>query len=114
MAPTVGEAGVTDCALTTTAAVAGDMHPAAFVTVKLYDPADSPDNVLLMPEPAIAPGLITQLPDGKPLKFTLPVATVHVGCTTEPTIGTEGVAGWALITAFAETEEVHPAALVTV
>ena len=30
---------------------------------------------------------------GKPLSITLPVATVHVGCTMVPTFGTFGVAG---------------------
>ena len=35
-----------------------------------------------------------QLPDaGKPLKATLPVAVLHVGCVIVPTVGAEGVAG---------------------
>ena len=49
--------------------------------------------VLLRPEPAIAPGLIVQFPDGKPVKSTLPVATVQVGCVIVPAVGTAGVAG---------------------
>lgn len=77
--PTVGAAGVTGCELITTADVAADVQPAAFDTVKLYDPDDRPVMVLLAPEPAIAPGLIVQLPVGKPLNTTLPVATVQVG-----------------------------------
>jgi len=77
--PTVGAAGVTGCELITTADVEADVQPAALVTVKLYDPGDSPVKVLPAPEPVIAPGLIVQLPAGKPLKTTLPVATVQVG-----------------------------------
>ena len=30
---------------------------------------------------------------GKPFIITLPVATVHVGCTIDPTVGIFGVAG---------------------
>ena len=35
--------------------------------------------VVLAVDPDIEPGLIIQLPVGKPLKTTLPVATAHVG-----------------------------------
>ena len=35
--------------------------------------------VVVVPVPAMAPGLIVQLPDGKPFNITLPVATAHVG-----------------------------------
>lgn len=66
------------------------------------------------PEPAIAPGFIIQPPEGKPLNTTLPVETVQDGCVIRPADGAEGVAGCALITIFADTAEVHPAALVTV
>jgi hypothetical protein len=64
--------------------------------------------------PAIAPGLIVQLPAGKPLRATLPVATAQVGCVIKPTIGADGIAGCALIKTFADNNEVQPAALVTV
>ena len=37
--------------------------------------------------PAIAPGLIVQLPAGKPLNTTLPVATAQVGWVIVPTSG---------------------------
>ena len=56
---------------------------------------------------------MVQLPEGNPLSTTLPVDTVHVGCVMVPTVGAEGVEGWALITTLAEADEVHPAALVT-
>ena len=65
-------------------------------------------------EPDIDPGLRIQLPAGNPLNSTLPVATAQVGCVMVPTIGAVGVTGCALITTFAEAEEVHPSALVTV
>ena len=64
--------------------------------------------------PAMAPGLIVQLPAGKPVSSTLPVATAQVGWVIVPTAGAAGVTGWALITTLAEAAEVQPAALVTV
>ena len=70
--------------------------------------------VVLAVEPVIAPGLIVQLPAGKPLNITLPVAVAHVGCVMVPTVGAAGVAGCASITTSADATEVHPAALVTV
>ena len=51
---------------------------------------------------------------GKPLKITLPVTTVHVGCVIVPTEGAVGGVGTALITTEVEAVEVHPDALVTV
>jgi len=47
--------------------------------VKLYVAAGSPVTVYVAPVPAIAPGLIVQLPAGRPLNITLPVGTAHVG-----------------------------------
>ena len=58
---------------------AGEVHPAALVTVKLYVFAPKPDIVVLEPDPTIPPGLIVQLPEGKPLNTTLPVANPQVG-----------------------------------
>ena len=69
---------------------------------------------VLIPVPDMAPGLIVQLPAGKPVNSTLPVGSAHVGCVIVPTAGAEGVAGCALITTFADAGETHPAALVTV
>ena len=65
----------------------------------------------------IPPGVLVNVhvPDaGKPLKSTLPVAIVHVGCIIVPTTGAVGVAGSALITTLFEATEVHPEELVTV
>ena len=89
--PTIGAAGV--AAVNTTVVDDGEIHPLAFVTVKLWVPTASPDIVTLLPEPDIAPGLIIQFPAGRPLNVTLPVATVQVGCVTVPTTGAEGVSG---------------------
>ena len=46
--------------------------------------------VVLVPVPVIDPGLIVQVPDGKPLNTTLPVDTVQVGCVIVPTVGAVG------------------------
>ena len=70
--------------------------------------------VVLIPVPAIAPGLIIQFPAGKPFKIILPVATAQVGCVIEPTIGADSVAGCVLIITSADATEVHPNEFVTV
>lgn len=79
IAPTIGAAGVIGCTLITTLADAAETHPAELVTVKLYVPVAKPVIVLLVPPPTIAPGLIVQVPVGKPLSTTLPVDSKHVG-----------------------------------
>ena len=82
--PTVGADGVDGCALITTLPDAEDMHPEAFVTVKVYVPAARPDIDVLVPVPVavVPPGVLVNVhvpDDGKPLNATPPVATVHVG-----------------------------------
>ena len=67
-------------------------------------------NVVVAPLPAIAPGLIVHAPAGNPLKATLPVGTVQVGCVMIPTTGGVDV-GTALITTFAEAADVQPVAV---
>ena len=69
--------------------------------------------VLLLAVPVIPPGLIVQLPSGKPFNTTLPVAIVHVGWVIVPTTGLVGVAGCALIAIFAEEAETQKPELVT-
>ena len=64
--------------------------------------------------PVMPPGLIVQLPAGKPLSTTDPVAVVQVGCVMAPTIGAAGAPGATLITTSADAGDTHPAALVTV
>jgi hypothetical protein len=61
----------------------------------VYDPAERPDIVVLIPVPFVVtpPGnLVTvQVPlDGNPFRTTLPVDNPHVGCTTVPIWGSEG------------------------
>ena len=70
--------------------------------------------VVLVAEPEIDPGLVVQLPAGKPLNITLPVAVAQVGCVMVPTVGADDVTGCALTTTLADAVEVHPAVLVTV
>ena len=77
----------------TTLPDAGEVHPSAFVAVKLYVPVAKEDMVVVAPVPAIAPGLIVQFPAGKPLRTTLPVTTRHVGCVIVPIVGADGVEG---------------------
>ena len=53
-------------------------------------PVANPVMVVLLPLPVIPPGLIVQLPAGRPLSTTLPVAVVQVGWVMVPTIGAVG------------------------
>jgi hypothetical protein len=70
--------------------------------------------VVELPVPVIAPGLIVHVPEGKPLKSTLPVATEQEGWIMASICGADGVTGLAIMVALADTSEVHPAELVTV
>ena len=98
-APTIGADGVEGCEVIV--ALVSDMmevHPAEFVTVKLYTPTGKPGKVAVVPLPVIVVlfvvSIIVQIPvAGKPLKSTLPVAIEHVGCITAPTTGAVGVVG---------------------
>ena len=56
-----------------------------------------------------------QVPEaGSPLRATLPVAVVHVGCVIAPVTGADGDDGWAGITTSADKDvDVQPAAFVT-
>lgn len=79
MVPTVGVVGIEGCVLMTTLEVGTEVQPEELVTVKLYVPEINPEMDVLVVDPAIAPGLIVQLPAGKPLNITLPVASVQLG-----------------------------------
>jgi hypothetical protein len=91
--PISGADGAVAEAIITTFADVGDTQPDALVTVKLYVPGISADKVVDVPEPVMAPGLIVQLPAGKPLNITLPVESAQVGCVIVPATGAVGVAG---------------------
>ena len=75
----VSPKGCTGWVLMVTSSDATEVQPSAFVTVKLYVPVASPEIVVSVVEPEMAPGLIVQLPEGNPLNSTVPVATAHVG-----------------------------------
>jgi hypothetical protein len=109
-----GAEGVTGCGSIIMLGVAGEIHPEALVTVYVFVPGVIPVRVVVTPVPAMAPGSIVQFPRGKPLKATLPVAKVQVGCVMVPVTGADGVNGCVFITIFTDAAEVHPAALVTV
>ena len=70
--------------------------------------------VVVVVEPVIPPGFNVQFPDGNPLKATLPVVVIQLGCVIESIIGALAVVGWASITTLAEAKEVQPEAFVTV
>jgi len=84
------------------------------VTVKVRVPALSPEIVILVPVPAVAPGFTTQFPEGNPFKITLPVETEQVGCVIVDMIGALGVTGCTLMITFDVAADVHPKVLVTV
>jgi hypothetical protein len=90
---------------------AGEVQPLEFVTVKLYDPGANPVIVTLVVEPVRFPGLIVQLPDGKPLNTTLPVETVQEGWVIWPTVGAAGTA--LTVTATWESALENPSLTVT-
>jgi len=73
-----------------------------------------PEIVVLIPVPAIAPGLIVQFPVGNPVSITLPAAAAQVVCVIVLKIGADGVTGCALITTLADGKEIHPEPFVTV
>ena len=90
--PIVGAVGT---APITTLELATEVHPLTFVTVNVYvAPAGKPVIVVVVPDPVVVtfPGflVIVHDPDGKPLKATLPVVVVHVGCVIAPIVGAEG------------------------
>ena len=79
MVPMVGAEGVAGCGLITTLADEVEIQPSELVTMNVRVPAASPEIVVLLPLPAMLPGLMVQLPDGKPFKTTLPVASAQLG-----------------------------------
>lgn len=93
--PITGDAGVDGLALITTLPDDSEIHPDAFITVKVYVPAKSPVMVVLVPVPVavVPPGILVNLQvpiEGKPFNITLPVGTEHVGFVIVPTVGAVG------------------------
>ena len=79
MVPMVGAEGVAGCGSMTTLPQEAEMQPSELVTVNVCVPVAKPEIVVLAPLPAMLPGLMVQLPDGKPLNTTLPVASAQLG-----------------------------------
>jgi hypothetical protein len=113
--PTIGAVGAVGALLMVTLADSADIHPAWLVTLKEYVPGTRLEIVVLVPVPAIDPGLITHVPAaGSPFNTTLPVGVVHeAGWVTVPTTGADGATGAALMTTVAEANDTQPASLVT-
>ena len=69
---------------------------------------------MLVPVPAIAPGLIVHVPAGRPSNTTLPVGFAHEdGWVIDPIIGADGATGAEFITTVADAIDIHPSWLVT-
>lgn len=111
---TTGADGDEGTELMTTFAEAGEVQPAALVTVKECVPGASPLRVVLAVFPVIVPGLIVQLPAGRLFRMTLPVETAHEGCVIVPMPGAVGAPAAAFITTPVVASEIHPDAFVTV
>jgi len=76
--PAIGAVGAAGAICMITSADARDIHPASLVTVKLWVPGVRFEMVVLVPVPAIAPGLIIHTPvAGRPFNITLPVVAIH-------------------------------------
>ena len=69
--------------------------------------------VVVSVDPANEPGLMVQVPVGKPLNKTRPVAKVQVGWVMVPTMGADGVTGCAFIITLADIKDIHPTEFVT-
>ena len=91
--PIVGGLGMVNAALIPIFAEAKETQPFALLTVKVCGPGVNPEIVVEVVLPEIPPGFIVQFPEGKPVKITLPVAVMHVGCVIVPTIGALEVIG---------------------
>jgi hypothetical protein len=96
-----------------------ETHPAALVTVNVYNPDGTPVTFTEAPVADIftPAGLLMSVHwpcDGKPVIVTLPVGFAHVGAVTFPGTGDPGSGGCEFITTFLEGDDVQPMALATV
>jgi hypothetical protein len=95
--PTTGADGAGGWALITALPDGTEVQVFAVVTVKVYEPEESPEKIVVVPLPeSMDPtGLEvnTQFPfAGNPLIAILPVLEVHVGCVMIPITGAVGTA----------------------
>jgi hypothetical protein len=96
-----------------------DVHPVPIERLKLYVPGVSPEIVVVVPVPVVRvpPGdrVNDHVPEaGNPLRTTLPVVSVQVGCVIVPIAGAEGVTGCASITTTDEGSDMQVPALLIV
>ena len=110
--------GALDRALITTLADTPDLHPVE-ATENVYDPAARPEIMTDVPVPivVISPGVLVSVhvPDaGKPLKTTLPVAAVQVGCVIIPGTGAERFAFTVKVQVAFASEQCFPRGLLVV
>jgi hypothetical protein len=114
--PVIGAGGASGAGSITTFPEASDVHPASLETVKLYVPGIRFVTVVLVPVPAIDPGLIVHVPvSGRPLNATLPVGVAHEeGSVIVPNIGMSGIPGAGRMITSAEGGDSQPDATETV
>ena len=114
--PTVGAGGAAGAGFIMTSAVAEEIHPASLVTMKLYVPGIRLETVVLVPVPAIEPGVIVQVPvAGRPLRATLPLGDAHdEGWVIVPTIGVSAVPEGDVMTTSADGRDAQPGVTETV
>lgn len=96
-----------------TSAETADVHPPAFVTVKLYGPGFRPSTVNVVPDPLVVmlPGkrVSVHVPSaGSPVITTLPEGKSQVGCVMLPGTGGDGIRGCWLIITSGDGREAHP------
>jgi hypothetical protein len=119
MVPTEGAVGVAGWSFIVKLADSGETHPDALVTVYVYVPDGTLVTVKLVPVPVRVTPLgslvIVHVPvAGSPLRATLPVDAVHVGCVRVPITGAVGESGCGFMVAGADAGDVQPSSLVTV
>ena len=89
--------GVAGCALIEAPKDGAEEQPSELVTVKVgVEEAANPLKVAVAEEPVIVPpveAVTVQLPEGRLLRFTLPVPIEQVGCTIELMVRVDGVTG---------------------
>jgi hypothetical protein len=113
--PIMGAFGGAGGLLMTMSADSSEIQPAWLVTLKLYVPGLRSERVVVVPVPAMEPGLRIHTPDaGRPVRTTLPVVSAHdAGWVMVPATGAVGAVGAAFITTSADGSDIQPASLVT-
>jgi hypothetical protein len=116
---TEGAVGALGTGFIVTVKELNDVQPSAFITENVYTPVAKPEIVRLVPVPVVVTlsGLRINVHEpvaGKPLRMTLPVGVLHVGCVIVPIKGAVAGVGVGKIVKLVEAGDVQPKSLVTV